>query len=161
MTHGSRALQEGRSQCCVHSEGEGSGHWRFISQVLEHMEGGAGRETGRKRSRTRLGKAANPVSLSKPFGGVIGSESEKICRGKFTTLDKNQKPTPVCVRDEAGLSYKVVSWKPKGRTKVGGETERPSISPFPCHSFSRASSLLEGAAEKESRPSWESKSPRE
>lgn len=42
--------------------------WRFISEISEHKESGAGRETERKRRRRRLGKAANPASLSKGRG---------------------------------------------------------------------------------------------
>lgn len=45
------------------------------------MEDGGGRKTERRRSRMKLGKAANPVSLNKGFGGVMGSRSEKICWG--------------------------------------------------------------------------------
>lgn len=50
--------------------------------------------------------AANLVSWSKGFGGVMGSNSEKICWCELMILSKSQKPTLACLR-ENGLSYKV------------------------------------------------------
>lgn len=52
------------------------GIWRFISEIAEHMEDGGGRKTEKRRSGMKLGKAANPVSLNRGFGGVMGSRSE-------------------------------------------------------------------------------------
>ena len=57
---------------------EGRGIWRVISEIAEHMVGGRGRKTEEK-ERDEFGEASNPVSLSKGFGGAVGSQSEKIC----------------------------------------------------------------------------------
>lgn len=76
--------------------------------------------------------AANLVSWSKGFGGVMGPNSEKICWGELMILSKSQKPTLACLR-ENGLSYRVgwgghltrvVLWKPEGRTKVDSQGAR-------------------------------------
>ena len=67
----------------------------------------------------------------------MGSRSEKIHKGEFRILGKNQKPPVACLR-KGGLSCKPVSWKHVGGPKwgLGGEGGVGRKSGKPPTSFS-------------------------
>lgn len=93
------AVPSGRGRVCALGTQRGrwgiwggdGGIWGFISETAEHMEDGGGRKTERRRT-MKLGKAANPVSLSEGFGRGNDSGLKRSVRGSLGCEAKTRSP---------------------------------------------------------------------
>lgn len=94
-------------------------------------------EEDAKEEQDEAGEAGNPVSLSKGFGGVMGSQSEKMGWRELVMPGKTQKPTLACLKEKWALT-RTVSRKPEGKTEVESQGmgrrngKPPPFFPLPC-----------------------------